>query len=190
VQRRAEARVPPPAGPSRRATVNERRASGDRRSLGAVAIPRPAARAYRGRRTVISRRVHVPVVIYSRPYYTFRPRYLIGFGLYLGEPVPYPFAFGYPTYVYDPYNPYFETTVRPSPNSYGGISFDIEPDDAEVIVDGVDVGYASDFSPERQPLTLTPGQHHIELWAPDLDPVEYDVQIYPGEVVPFQGSLY
>ena len=40
------------------------------------------------------------------------------------------------------------------------------------------------------PLTLTPGRHHIELSAPGLEPLDYDVEVYPGEVVPFQGSLY
>jgi hypothetical protein len=36
------------------------------------------------------------------PYYTFRPRYSIGFGLYVGYPVVYP-SWAYP-YAYDPYS--------------------------------------------------------------------------------------
>jgi hypothetical protein len=187
VRPRAEARVPPgtPA-PSRNSTAARR--APDRRDLGSVAVPRGSV--YRAPRAVITRTVRVPVVVYPRRYYTFHPRYVIGFGLYLGAPVPYPLAFGYPTYVYDPYNPYYATTVRPLPNSYGGISFDVDPGDAEVIVDGVNVGYADDFAPDRQPLTLTPGRHHIELYAPGLEPLDYDVEVYAGEVVPFQGSLY
>ena len=58
-----------------------------------------------------------------------------------------------------------------------------------VIVDGVYVGIARDFSTTYQPLTLTPGRHHIELQAPDRVPLAFDVDIVAGEVLPFHGTL-
>jgi hypothetical protein len=43
-----------------------------------------------------------PITFY-RPYYTFRPRVSIGFGLWAGFPIAYPYSWGY----YDPfYQPY------------------------------------------------------------------------------------
>lgn len=126
------------------------------------------------------------MIVYPRRYYAFRPRYWIGFGLYMGIPVPYPLAFGAPTYIYpDVYAP-AGVAIQ---GAYGGISFDVVPADADVVVDGVYVGVAADFSPNHQPLTLTPGRHHVELQAPGMTPVAFDVDIIGGEVVPFRGML-
>ncbi len=120
---------------------------------------------------------------YPRPYYVFRPRYWLGFGIYVGFPVPYPFVFGYPDYAYG------DGVVIGPPAMYGGISFDVVPDDAMVSVDGAYVGIARDFSPTHQPLTLTPGHHHVELQAPGMVPLAFEVDITVGEVVPFSGRL-
>jgi len=38
-------------------------------------------------------------------------------------------------------------------------------------------------------LTLTPGRHHIELQAPDREPLAFDVGIVAGEVIPYQGAM-
>jgi len=46
---------------------------------------------------------------FSRPYYAFRPRLSLGFGLRVGFPIIYPYAYGYYDPYYDPYgysNPY------------------------------------------------------------------------------------
>jgi hypothetical protein len=124
--------------------------------------------------------------VYPRPYYAFRPRFWIGFGIYIGYPVPYPVIYGYPTYVYSE----GAVIVQPSPPvAYGGISLAILPDDASVSVDGVYVGIVRDFSPTHQPLTLTAGRHHIEVQAEGMVPLAFDVDIAPGEVLPFAGTL-
>lgn len=123
---------------------------------------------------------------YDRPYFYFRPRFLIGYGIYIGYPVPYPVTYGAPTYVYGyPYGA--PATIQP--NDYGGISLDVVPDDAEVAVDGAYVGVARDFSPSYQPLTLTPGRHHVELQAAGAVPLAFDVDVVPGEVIPYRGTL-
>jgi hypothetical protein len=125
-----------------------------------------------------------------------QPRFFIGFGLYAGMPIPYPVAFGYPAYVYGspvyappPYGSPSVTATPPPPNSYGGISFDITPDNAEISIDGSLVGPALDFSPTRQPLTLTPGRHHVEIQAPGMTPLAFDVDVLAGEVIPYRGAL-
>jgi len=166
-------------------------------------------------------RVIVPVVPYYRPYYAFRPHFSIGFGLFVGYPVPYPYYFGAPSYVYpypaypayppysQPYGydpnydpnypssapygapPEYGTSVGPPPaqGTYGGISFEITPDDAAIYVDGAYVGVVRDFSPTHQPLTLTPGAHHIELQAQGCAPLTFDATIASGEVIPYRGAL-
>jgi hypothetical protein len=136
----------------------------------------------------------VPVVRYPHAYYTFRPRFPIGVGVYIGYPVAYPIAYGYPRYVYGyPYRGYgaagYGYDGYPSPGTYGGISFDIAPDDSAVWVDGQYAGVAREFSPWYQPLTLTPGRHRIELQAPGRPPLMFDVDIIPGEVLPYRGTL-
>ncbi|HYM26068.1 MAG TPA: hypothetical protein VEU08_22780 [Vicinamibacterales bacterium] len=183
VQPRRENVQPRPAPQAR--AFDQRRAVG---TGGARAVPRPE---YRGRAYVEPRsygyarpRFAVPVVTYPRRYYSFRPHFFIGFGLYLGYPVAYPYDFGYPTYVYGA--PAGYQIVQ---GSYGGVSFDVTPDTASVIVDGTFVGTARDFGPVRQPLTLMPGRHHIELQDANSEPLAFNVDVVSGEVVPFRGTL-
>jgi PEGA domain len=54
--------------------------------------------------------VRVAPVRFYRPYYTFRPRFSLGFGLWAGFPIMYPYYYGY-------YNPYF-AYPRPYPYPY------------------------------------------------------------------------
>ena len=71
----------------------------------------------------------------------------------------------------------------------GGVSFDISPYDALVFVDGQYVGRVDDFSPIAPPLTLTPGLHRIEVQAGGYQPMAWDVEIVPGQVIPYQGAM-
>jgi hypothetical protein len=124
--------------------------------------------------------------VYHRPYYTFRPRLNLGFGIYIGYPVAYPYSiypapvrvWGYPAGGYSV-----------APNAYGGISFEIGPPDAEVYVDGQYVGRAGDFGPGYAPLPVIPGRHRLEVVAPGYQTMAVDVDIVPGQVIPYQGSL-
>jgi len=134
-------------------------------------------------------RIVVPVIRYPRPFFVFHPRFYLGFGIYTGIPVPYPVAFGYPAYVYGyPYGG-VEAIAPPVNDQFGGLTFDISPPDTTVSVDGANVGLASDFSSTNQPLTLTPGRHHVELQAPGMVPLAFDVDIVAGEVIPYRGAL-
>ena len=232
-------------GGERRAPSGSARTQAPSRNAGRAAAPRAVERPRvqeqrNGRSVVVSPRVYVaprvvrpayrtyayrsyPRYYYSRPYYSFRPRVSIGFGLWVGYPVPYPVYSPYPypyTYPYpDPYSypagypppaasypPYppsqYPTSSYPaqpnaypaqpntvSPSAVGGVSFDITPSNATVYVDGQYAGVVQDFTASTQPLSLSPGRHHIELQADGFVPMGFDVDIVAGQVIPYRGDL-
>ena len=122
---------------------------------------------------------------FSRPYYSFRPRFEIGFGIWLGYPAQYPwYYFGsYRPRVYGYYN------VLPGIQSYGGLSFDIQPSDADLYVDGQFVGTVGTFVPYGEPLTLVPGLHRIAIVRDGFRTIEFDVTIEAGQVFPYRGEM-
>ncbi len=122
-----------------------------------------------------------PLYRASSPYYAFRPRLRLSFGLYVGYPVAFPSW-------YDPYAPGVYPAYR-SGISYGGLSLDIQPYDAAIYVDGEYVGVVNDFSPLQPPLTLPAGPHHIDVDSPGFAPLSFDITVVPGQVIPYQGTL-
>jgi hypothetical protein len=137
---------------------------------------------------------------YYRPYYTFRPRVSLGFGLWIGYPVryptyfypvtSYPYAYTYPypnTYPYANTSPY--STYPPSVGAAGGLSFEITPPEAGVYVDGSYIGMVGQFTPNQPPLSLAPGRHHVEIREPGFEIIAFDVDILPGQVIPYRGDL-
>ena len=137
-----------------------------------------AGRRYGGPAVRIAPRFQriAPYRIYTpRPY---RPGF--SFGIFFGRPVPYRYAYPYPTYGYP--------SVAPGVG-YGGVSFGLNPGDADVYVDGQYIGNARDFNGVSQPLTLSAGMHRIELQAPGYDPLIFDVNVMPGMVTPYQGGM-
>jgi hypothetical protein len=153
-----------------------------------------------------------PVRFY-RPYYAFRPRVHIGPRFFIGYPVGYssgysydPYyssAYGYPSPAYPVYPDYGyaapamsypaytpgSAVVQPGPFNTGGASFEVTPNSAEVFVDGVFMGQASQFTPMSAPLGLAPGHHHFEMRAPGYQTLTFDADIITGQVTPFQGTL-
>jgi hypothetical protein len=115
------------------------------------------------------------------PSYTFRPRLRIGFGVYLGYPVAYP---AYDPYAFPPLYGYPSAYT-----TYGGVSLEIVPSDASVFVDGRYAGVVYDFYDPSRPLSLGAGRHHIDVQAPGYRPLAFDVNIVPGEVLPYRGDL-
>ena len=71
----------------------------------------------------------------------------------------------------------------------GGLSFDITPNTAELYVDGQDLGDVGQYTSSSQPLGLPAGRHHIELREPGYEVSSFDVDIVPGQVIPYQGQL-
>ncbi len=143
-------------------------------------------RAYRPYyRTIVPYRPHY----FGRPYYAFRPRLDLGFGLWIGFGVPYPRAWvaAYPPPVYGYYGG--GVGVVPGAQVYGGVSFDIAPEDAAVYLDGAYIGYVRDFGPNAAPLTVVPGPHEIVLEADGYQPITSRVTIVAGQVIPFRGGM-
>ena len=134
---------------------------------------------------------------FYRPYYAFRPRLSIGFGLWAGYPISYydPYYYPYEYYPYAtaqpgyPLPPTGSVNVQPDQTRMGGVSFQITPDSAEVWVDGNYFGTVGQFTPESQPLGLTAGRHHVELREPGYDVSSFDVDIVAGQVMPYSGTL-
>jgi PEGA domain-containing protein len=91
---------------------------------------------------------------------------------------------GYPPSAYPP-----QGSISPSQPNTGGMSFEIQPSDAQIYVDGRYVGTVGQFSPTSQPLGLTTGRHHIRITAPGYRAMEFDADIASGEVLPYQGTL-
>ena len=157
---------------------------------------RPASRAFRG--PLVRTRIVRP---FYRPFYAFRPHFNVGFGLFLGYPVAYPWDYvgvypGDPYDAYDPYDQYDPDATAPDAvvpdegaRDVGGISLDISPSDATVTVDGSYAGIVDDFSPESAPLTLVPGSHHVVVAKPGYHAMVFDTTIAAGQVLPYQGRM-
>ena len=145
--------------------------------------PRYVAPGYRGYwgpgYTVIAPRYVSPYVLgYGlwRPYY-YRPS--IGIGLYYGADGLYPFGAVPQTY-YDP-----------APDVvYGGVRITDAPRDAQVFADGNYVGIVDDFDGAYQHLNLEPGQHRVEIHAPGLTPIAFDIAVQPGRTITLRAEIY
>jgi len=114
-----------------------------------------------------------PVRFYS-PYYAFRPRVALGSGLWAGYPVAYPYGW---------YDPFAYASAFPRPvtrNAYGGVSFDVDPRDAAIYIDGEYIGYVDEFGPYDAPLTLPVGLHRVDVRAPGYRTLSFDVSVAPG----------
>ncbi|MEP7304422.1 MAG: PEGA domain-containing protein [Acidobacteriota bacterium] len=173
---------------------------------------------------------------FYRPYYSFRPRLSLGFGLWAGYPFAYsygyydpfyypygyaspyssypPYAYGYPAAGYpanppvntyppssnypssapqgSPYpaeNPQNSIGVDSDQTNTGGLSFDISPASAELLIDGNLIGTVGQFTPTSQPLGLASGHHKVEVRASGYRTMSFDVDIVAGEVIPYQGTM-
>ena len=127
---------------------------------------------------------------FSRPYYSFRARLNIGFGVWLGFTVPYPWTYfgDYRPRVYGYYPDGYYGAV-PGVRYYGGLSFDIQPSDGDLWVDGEYVGMVGMFTPYGEPLTLLPGVHRIAIVREGFRTMEWDVRVEPGVVLPYRGVM-
>ena len=99
---------------------------------------------------------------------------------------------GYPASAYPPYSsPPGSVGVQPgqSQANTGGVSFEITPGTAEVFLGGSYVGTVDQFTPTTQPLGLTPGRHRIEIRAQGYRTMNFDVDVVPGQVIPYRGVM-
>jgi len=200
--RQAQSRRPPDIGyvpDIRRGTSN---GSTYDRSAGAqprVAVPRQNAGRYDGYGNRNGYRVYSPgnrynsyryrSYAYARPYYYYP--YAFGYGpygrgsfyfdLYYNSYVFYP-----PTVVrYDNYGSYYGTYGYPT----GELRIQVRPRDAQVFIDGSYAGTVDDFDGTFQSLRLEGGEYKVEIVLPGYEPLDFDVQIVPGEKVTYKGDL-
>jgi hypothetical protein len=188
-----ERRAVPRPGPSMRYDADRRYAAPRSYAYGAPYRARPNfARPYARFYSRPSDGRSYRPFYFSRPYYSFRPWMDIGFGLWLGYSVPYPYGYlgSYRprVYGYVDANDYGYGYNQPL-SVYGGVSFDIQPSDADVFVDGEYAGTVSMFVPNGEPLTLTPGTHQIAVQHEGYRAMEWDVTIEPGQVIPYRGEM-
>lgn len=128
-----------------------------------------------------SNRGYVPYGSYNRNAWRGRVHFGLGLSIFAGNPFRFRFDYGW--------RPSFAYHYRMVPSvTYGGMSFVLDPYYAEVYIDGQFVGVASDFG--GQPVPIAAGFHRIELYAPGFVPVAFEIRVYPGQVVPYHGTLY
>jgi hypothetical protein len=144
--------------------------------------------------------------VFDEPFFGFRPRFRFGFGLIVGYPVafpygyyysPYDYSYGYPVYgMAEPVPTYPDNGYYGSPNgysdnsaNYGGVTFDLQPTNAAVYVDGKFIGTVAEFSPQQPPLSLTLGRHHVDLRLAGFQTMSFDMDVVAGQVTPYQGAM-
>jgi hypothetical protein len=71
----------------------------------------------------------------------------------------------------------------------GGLRLLIDPESAEVIIDGYYAGVADDFKGRAHPLALVAGSHHVELLAPGCEPLAFDLMIQAHHTIRFAATL-
>ncbi len=105
--------------------------------------------------------------------------------------MPYPYAYlgTYQPRVYGYDDNWYGYSTTAAVSVYGGLSFDIQPSDADLWVDDQYVGTVGTFTPNGEPLTLTPGQHHIVVQHDGFRGMEWDVTVEPGQVIPYRGAM-
>jgi hypothetical protein len=74
-------------------------------------------------------------------------------------------------------------------NGSGGLSFDVNPTDASVFVDGKYMGTGAEFGPNAQPLSVTAGRHHVEIRADGYQTMSFDADVTGGQVSPYRAQL-
>jgi hypothetical protein len=136
---------------------------------------------YRGYRGVYGyghgyRHTRIVTVYPWRPYY-YRPHFSIG--VYYGAGGVYNYGYT-PSYYYDPI----------PGRVYGGVRITEAPREAQVFADGYYVGIVDDFDGAFQHVNLEAGQHRIEVRAPGLPPISFDVYVQPGRTITLRADDY
>ncbi len=139
---------------------------------------------YRGRYRYGAPRIYGSS-FYFPGYSTFNIGFGVGYGSSYGYYNPYSYGpyghtYGYNPYAYGGYADAYYT---------GSLRLKVKPRFGEVLVDGYYVGVVNDYDGIFQRLRLEEGPHHIEIYEPGFEPLEFDVLILPGETVTYEGYL-
>lgn len=72
------------------------------------------------------------------------------------------------------------TGYGPTTNGFALVDVQIYPEDAEIFVDGLSMGYARDFNNGEEELELRSGTHVIVLYHPERRTVRMEVRVVSG----------
>ena len=102
----------------------------------------------------------------------------------------YSSGYGYLTdpfgYISQPYSRQPDAAFRDSDGT-GYLRIEVEPDTAQVLVDGLYVGTVGDF--RRGGRALDAGPHRVEIRAEGFDPQTVEVRIRPNDLLTYRGTL-
>lgn len=143
-------------------------------------------------------------------YYPYNPYYLYGYGAFglgafyydpfwWGYGYPYGYGYGYPGYYGGGYyggyygggssGGYDAPQPQADEGPKGGIKLKIQPENAEVFVDGSYAGIVDDFNSPFQRLNLPAGNHRIEVRANGFQTLSFDVRIEPLVTTSYSATL-
>lgn len=71
----------------------------------------------------------------------------------------------------------------------GALKIKVEPNDAEVYVDGYYMGVVDDFDGAFQKMELEAGAHHVEIKAAGYQTLAFDVRIESNQTVTYRGTM-
>jgi hypothetical protein len=162
-----------------------------------VYSPRIYSRGYGARRVIIAPRV-LGYAPYRPYYYSYRPGLTVGFYAGYGYPYGYPYyryPYGYSGYYGYGYGPYGYALPPPGYVSmqpgvaYGGVRIQGAPPETQVFVDGYYVGIVDDFDGVFQHVNLEAGVHRIELRLDGQPPIQFDVNVQPGQTITYHAGI-
>jgi hypothetical protein len=84
--------------------------------------------------------------------------------------------------------PYYRH-VDPRARSYGFVDLDVDPEEAEVLLDGQPIGIADDFDGAPDYLLLRPGSYTLEFRIPGFESWSVDLQVRRGRLYSIDTSL-
>lgn len=80
--------------------------------------------------------------------------------------------------------PRVERPARPDDaRTEASLSFRITPPHAAVYLDGAFLGTAGELERAKRPMLMNPGEHVLEILAPDIEPTQKAIKVKPGETM-------
>ena len=132
-----------------------------------------------------------PIVVVPYRSYGYRPGVSLSFRYgypYYGYGY-YPYGYGYYPYGYPSYGYGYGYGNVYAGRPYGSVRIQGAPRDAAVYADGYYVGIVDNFDGTFQHLDLEEGPHRIEIRAPGYPPIEFDVNVLPGQTITYRADV-
>lgn len=92
-------------------------------------------------------------------------------------------------YYYSAYYAVPPTYRNPGSARYAALDLDVDPEEAQVLLDGTPIGTADDFDGNPDFLYLRPGTYQLEFRIPGFDSFQAEVRIEAGQFYEFDPDL-